>query len=80
MIVTDLRQELSEILPALEEYTNAKQDFQNHTITQDGVNVTLSKLVVQINEFIDLLYSYSTDASESELLNKIREKKTTHKG
>ncbi len=64
--------ELNDILPALREYQNAKMDFQQHKITQEGVNHYLQKLVVEINEFLVMLYSNTTSLEEREILNNIR--------
>lgn len=64
--------ELNDILPALKEYQNAKADFQQHKITQDCVNHHLQRLVVEINEFLVLLYSNTASPDEREILNGIK--------
>ena len=72
MILTDLKQELNDILPSLDRYIQAKENFKNNTATQSGVNAELERLIVELNEFIVLLYSYSTDPSETDILKKIK--------
>ncbi len=65
---TSVTDELNDILPALKEYQQAKVDFAQHKITQDGVNHYLQRLVVEINEFITVLYSNTTSPEEREIL------------
>lgn len=67
--VTD---ELNDILPALKKYQQAKTDFTQHKITQEGVNHSLRRLVVEINEFITVLYSNTTAPEEREILRDIK--------
>jgi len=64
--------ELNDIFPALKEYQQAKSDFLEHKITQNGVNHYLQRLVVEINEFITVLYSNTTAPEEREILNNIK--------
>ena len=64
--------ELNDIFPALKEYQQAKSDFLEHKITQHGVNHYLQRLVVEINEFITVLYSNTTAPEEREILNNIK--------
>lgn len=68
----DVTNELNDILPALKEYQQAKEDFIQHKITQDGINHVLKRLVVEINEFITVLYSNTTAPEEREILNNIK--------
>lgn len=65
-------EELNDILPALKEYQQAKSEFMQHKITQEGVNHYLQRLVVEINEFIIALYSNTTAPEEREILSEIK--------
>ncbi len=69
---TNVTDELNDIFPALKEYQQAKTDFAQHKITQDGVNHYLQRLVVEINEFITVLYSNTTAPEEREILSGLR--------
>lgn len=68
----DVTNELNDILPALKEYQQAKTEFLQHRITQEGVNHFLQRLVVEINEFITVLYSNTTAPEEREILKNIK--------
>lgn len=70
--VDQVTNELNDIMPALKEYQNAKADFQQHKITQEGVNHHLKRLVVEINEFLVMLYSNTTSPEEREILDGIK--------
>ncbi len=69
---TSVTDELNDILPALKEYQQAKADFAQHKITQDGVNHYLRRLVVEINEFITVLYSNTAAPEERKILSDLR--------
>lgn len=69
---TSITDELNDILPALKEYQQAKTEFIQHRITQEGVNHSLQRLVVEINEFITVLYSNTTAPEEREILKNIK--------
>ncbi len=64
-------EELNDILPALKEYQRAKSEFMQHKITQEGVNHYLQRLIVEINEFITVLYSNTTSPEEREIIGNI---------
>lgn len=70
--VKSVTDELNDILPALKEYQQAKSEFMQHKITQEGVNHHLQRLVVEINEFITVLYSNTTCPEEREILSEIK--------
>ena len=69
---TTVTDELNDILPALKDYQQAKADFTQHKITQEGVNHALRRLVVEINEFITVLYSNTTAPEEREILSDLK--------
>lgn len=69
---TGITAELNDILPALKEYQTAKADFQQHKTTQDGVNHYLHRLVVEINDFLTMLYANTTAPEEREILKDIK--------
>lgn len=69
---TRVTDELNDILPALKEYQQAKTEFAQHKITQEGVNHALRRLVVEINEFITVLYSNTTAPEEREILSGLK--------
>lgn len=67
----NVKDELNDILPALKEYQQAKSKFMQHKITQAGVNHALRWLVVEINEFITVLYSNTTASEKREILKEL---------
>lgn len=69
---TSITNELNDILPALREYQQSKFEFAQHKITQEGVNHSLRRLVVEINEFITILYSNTTATEEREILKDLK--------
>lgn len=69
---TSVTDELNDILPALKEYNQAKEEFKQHKITQEGVNHSLRRLVVEINEFITVLYSNTTAPEERKILSGLK--------
>ena len=67
-----IQDELTDIMPSLSKYLKAKNKFKTKTTTQEGVNLELRKLVVEINEFLTVLYAHSTSPTEREILKKIK--------
>jgi len=65
-------QELDDILPALRKYQRAKKQYALNILTQEGVNAELKKLVVEINEFLQSLYSGTTADAERAILGGIK--------
>lgn len=59
----EVRQELSDILPAYKKYCTIKRRYQLHELTEKAVIVEINEVCREITEFIHILYS-STDMPE----------------
>ena len=68
------KKELSDIIPALDLYLQAKRDYQLHKVDKDYIIDKFKYVCDEIKEFLDLLYQNTDSKAERDLLSQFYKK------